>query len=83
MVENAQAGTEVGIINFNDQDMTGTHTVTLINDDHRQFKLNVSNQIQLLKAKPTDYESKRVHIVTVRVTDNRNQSLYVSDTSIE
>ena len=63
--------------------MTGSHTVTLINDDNGQFKLNVLNQRQLLKAKPTDYESKRVHIVTIRVTDDRNQSLYVSNTSIE
>ena len=78
MVENAKENTEVGLINFNYQDMTGTYTVTLINDDNGQFKLNVSNQRQLLKAKPADYESKRVHIVTIRVTDNRNRSLYVS-----
>ena len=83
MVENARAGTEVGIINFNYQDMTGSYTVNLINDDNGQFKLNASNQRQLLKAKPTDYESKRVHIVTIRVTDNRNQSLFVSNTSME
>ena len=83
MVENAPADTEVGLINFNDHDITGTHTVTLINDDNGQFKLNVSNRRQLLKAKPTDYESKHVHTITIRVTDNRNQSLFVSNTSLE
>ena len=83
MVENAPANTEVGLINFNDQDITDTHTVTLINDDNGQFKLNVSNQRQLLKAKPTDYESKRVHTITIRVTDNRNQILFVSNTSLK
>eukprot|EP00117_Sycon_ciliatum_P021146 scpid22649/ scgid18623/ Cadherin-related tumor suppressor; Protein fat len=67
--ENDPADTVVGKITYTDEDIGQTHTITMTDTDGGQFKLSADGT-EILKAKSTDYETKAVHSVTIKVTDN-------------
>ena len=67
VLENKPAGTVVGALSYNDEDTSQSHTLLMVDSDNGQFALSGKN---LIKAKSTDYETKKAHKVKVRVTDN-------------
>ena len=75
--ENKPVGTLVGVFSSSDEDVTQSHTYHLLYDDNGQFKLNAAGTA-LVKAKKTNYETKKVHRVMVEVVDNGNPPLPVS-----
>ena len=77
MHENLPVGTLVGVFSSSDEDPAQTRTYRLLYNDNGQFKLN-SAGTALLKAKKTNYETKKVHRVMVEVVDNGNPPLSVS-----
>ena len=77
MKENDPADTVVGKIAYIDEDIGQTHTITMTDTDGGQFKLSADGT-EILKAKSTDYETKAVHSVTIKVTDNGSPPMSVS-----
>ncbi|XP_065192577.1 cadherin-23-like [Sycon ciliatum] len=75
--ENEPAGTKVGTVSFKDEDIGQKHTVTMTDTDNGQFKLS-ADSLSVLKAKPTDYETKKAHKITIKVTDNGSPPMSIS-----
>lgn len=74
--ENAPINTVIGQLTARDEDSGQRLVFTLDNDDNGRFKIDGTGR--LLKAKVTDYETSKVHLVTVRATDNGSPRLWVS-----
>ena len=74
--ENAPAGTVVALVNAFDEDRNPkqTLTYTLLNDDGGRFQIVGK---QLLKRLPANYEAKKAHTITVRVSDNGTPQQFV------
>ena len=74
--ENAPAGTVVALVNAFDEDRNPkqTLTYTLVNDDGGRFQIVGK---QLLKRLPANYEAKKAHTITVRVSDNGTPQQFV------
>ncbi|XP_065840080.1 protocadherin Fat 4-like isoform X2 [Oscarella lobularis] len=66
--ENETADTLVGSFLATDEDEGDVLSYTLLDDDEGQFKVNGSD---LLKARGTDYETRKSHAITVEVTDSK------------
>ena len=73
--ENETADTLVGSFLATDEDEGDVLSYTLLDDDEGQFKVNGSD---LLKARGTDYETRKSHAITVEVTDSKEPVKSVS-----
>ena len=73
--ENMKAGTPIGTFTAFDEDTKQTLTYSLLDDDQERFKL-VGNQLR--KALPANYETKKLHKITLLVKDDGNPSMSVS-----
>ena len=73
------ANTLVGSFSATDEDAGDVLSYTLLDDDEGQFKLNGSD---ILKARETDYETRKFHAVTVEVIASKEPVKSVSVLSI-
>lgn len=78
--ENAPVNFPVGMLNASDEDFGQRLSFSLTDSDNDRFKLD--SQGTLLKAKSADYETNKVHYVTVSVTDNGSPPMSVSNSSL-
>ncbi|XP_066935500.1 protocadherin Fat 4-like isoform X3 [Clytia hemisphaerica] len=76
LIENATIGHIIGTFSYKDEDLNQRHNITLTNDDGGRF--SVDNQYNLVKAKSTNYETQKKHVITALVTDNGKPSFSVS-----
>lgn len=68
--ENATIGHVIGTFTFDDEDLKQQHTITLLDDSHGRFDVDVHNN--LVKAKKVDYEMEANHFINVLLQDNGN-----------
>ena len=68
MPENATKGYIIGKFSCDDEDLTQSNMFNLTDDDGGRF--GVDRNGNLYKIKETDYESRKLHKVTIQVTDN-------------
>ena len=76
VVENKPAGTLVGLFTASDEDVGDVLSYELLQDDNGGFEVRGN---ELLKARSTDYEIKKSHNITARVTDNGEPSQSVKN----
>lgn len=82
VVENAKAGTMIGIFSAVDPDNIGTHfTYSLEDDAGGRFKI-FKNQIQVADSSLLDYETNQTHTITVKVTENDSGQFTTEDFTI-
>ncbi len=74
--ENATRGYLIGQLSATDEDAGQKLSFQLIDDDNGSFALN--KDAFITKAKDTDYENKKVHKISVQVSDNGSPVLMVS-----
>ena len=79
VVENELAGTLVGLFSASDEDVGDVLSYELLQDDNGGFEVRGN---ELFKARSTDYETKKSHNITVRVTDNGEPSKSVTRSSV-
>ena len=73
--ENAAIGTKIGLFSATDEDSSQTLQFSLVDIDGGRFAVDSSGY--LLKAKGTDYETKKVHKIVAHVRDSGNPPLEV------
>lgn len=74
--ENATIGTRIGQLSAKDEDKSQTLSFSLVDDDNGRFAIDSVGF--LVKAKNTDYETSKTHLVTVQVQDDGVKPLSVS-----
>ena len=70
--ENAPAGSIVGRLIVDDADKDDTFKFGLAKENRSDFSLDGSN---ILTKRPFDYESKKLHSISVQVTDSGNEKM--------
>ena len=79
MKENAAINHVIGELTVTDEDFQQTHTFALLDSDNGQFALMVRNKsTYLVKAKASNYETKKSHTIVVEVTDSGKPTMKVN-----
>ena len=73
--ENAPSGTYIGTVRATEEDAGQTISYSLLNDDQGNFRIDSSGKVY--KTKPSDYEAKVAHLITVQAMDNGNPRMKV------
>lgn len=76
--ENASIGHIVGQFSFKDEDLGQVYNVTLLDNNNGRF--TIDNQFNLIKAKATNYETQKKHVIIAQVADDGRPSLSVNKT---
>lgn len=74
VAENASIGFEIGKLSVEDEDVGQKHIFSLADDDKGRFIITNNS---VIKAKPTNYESKQSHKIVVTATDDGMPSITI------
>lgn len=73
--ENAPSGSYIGTVQTSEEDAGQLISYSLLDDDQGNFRIDSLGRVY--KTKPSDYEAKVAHLITVQAMDNGSPRMKV------